>query len=102
METDDALKAILTMDNEELSQARKYIKTRYTQLEDVKLLEFSISDIVHIIDRPGARNPINPEDKWIVNRINQKTISVKPVKGHGAGWKVPPGMLKKFKETVKS
>tara|TARA_R110000824_G_C15079830_1_gene664286 strand:- start:701 stop:1012 length:312 start_codon:yes stop_codon:yes gene_type:complete len=101
-EIKETLEAILTMDKEQLSKVAQYARKRREQLNDIKLLEFSVSDVVHIIDRPGTRNPINPEDMWIVNKINQKTISVKPVNGHGAGWNVPPSMLKKIKETVKS
>jgi hypothetical protein len=97
MQKNEIIKGIMNLNSDELDKARKYIKARQNQLDEVFKLELSEGDIVNLI----AKNE-DPEALWTVKKINTKTVQIKPISGKGTGYSCPFSMLRKAKETVQS
>tara|TARA_R110002020_G_scaffold113252_5_gene260568 strand:+ start:2890 stop:3183 length:294 start_codon:yes stop_codon:yes gene_type:complete len=97
MENNETIKGIMDLNSDELDKARKYIKARQNQLDELFRLELSEGDIVNII-----ANNEDPEALWTVKKINIKRVVIKPISGKGAGYNCPFSMLRKAKETVQS
>lgn len=84
------IETILKMNEEELSKVISYVKERRSQISAAKRLEFSIDDQVWIDHKQHGKSQM-----FIIEGINQKTISVKSQEGFKR-YRVPPAMLNKF------
>ena len=97
MQKNETIKGIMNLNQDELDVARKYIRARQNQLDEVFRLELSEGDIVNII-----ADKEDPEALWTVKKINIKRVVIKPITGKGPGYNCPPSMLRKAKETVQA
>tara|TARA_R100000655_G_scaffold7099_1_gene19555 strand:+ start:830 stop:1099 length:270 start_codon:yes stop_codon:yes gene_type:complete len=84
------LEQILSMDNNQLDDVICYVNERRSQISAAKRLEFSINDEVWIDHKNHGKTKV-----YIVDSINQKTISIKSKDGF-KGYRVSPSMLNKI------
>ena len=85
---EDVIKSILNMEETQLNKVIECVNERRNQLSSVKKLQFSIGDEVWIDHKHHSKSEI-----YVINAINQKTISVRLKANAFKGYRVPPSML---------
>ena len=88
-----ATRAILAITNiEDLREAQDALQVKYREIQRLSAMAFRVGDIVSFNSRNGQKIT------GIVNKVNQKTVSVKTsptLNSPASNWKVSPSLLRK-------